>query len=94
MPLKDISDYDKLKNALLRRFEMTEEGFRRRFHIMAVTQVQQSPDDESPVGMSLATTSTCCFVKETHECKRHAIRMGRLRCLTIGSTKLLVEECQ
>ena len=32
MPLKDISDYEKLKNTLLRRFEMTEEGFRRKFH--------------------------------------------------------------
>ena len=28
MLLEDTSDHDKLKNALLRRFEMTEEGFR------------------------------------------------------------------
>ena len=28
MPTEDICDYTKLKNALLRRFEMTEEGFR------------------------------------------------------------------
>ena len=31
LPKEDALDYDKLKNALLQRFEMTEEGFRRRF---------------------------------------------------------------
>ena len=61
---------------------------------VAVTQVQQSPDDGSQVGMGLVTISICCLVEETHECKGHAIGMGRLRCPTIGSTKLLVEDSQ
>ena len=33
MPLEDILDNDKLKNALLRRFEMTEERFRRKLQL-------------------------------------------------------------
>ena len=31
MPLEDTNDYDKLKSALLKRFQMTEEGYRVRF---------------------------------------------------------------
>ena len=38
MPLEEIGNYDKLKNALLRHFEMTEDGFRRRFHSTRMTK--------------------------------------------------------
>jgi hypothetical protein len=31
MPTKDIKNYHKLKNALLKRYQLTEEGFRRKF---------------------------------------------------------------
>jgi hypothetical protein len=31
MPTKDIKNYNKLKNALLKRYQLTEEGFRRKF---------------------------------------------------------------
>jgi hypothetical protein len=31
MPVNDVNDYDKLKRALLKRYQLTEEGFRKRF---------------------------------------------------------------
>ena len=31
LPVEDTKDYDKLKEALLRRFRLTEAGFRERF---------------------------------------------------------------
>lgn len=31
LPEKEITDYEKLKQALLKRFNLTEEGFRTRF---------------------------------------------------------------
>jgi hypothetical protein len=31
MPANDVNDYEKLKQALLRRYQLTEEGFRKRF---------------------------------------------------------------
>jgi hypothetical protein len=32
MPVKDAFNFDKLKQALLERFELTEEGLRKKFH--------------------------------------------------------------
>lgn len=32
MPISDVDDYSKLKDALLKRFQLTEEGFRKKFH--------------------------------------------------------------
>ena len=43
MPTKDAFDYNKLKQALLLRFQFTEEGFRRRF------RESKSEDGETPL---------------------------------------------
>jgi len=42
LSLEDAKDYDILKNALLRRFNFTEEGFKRKFH-SAKPEVNEAP---------------------------------------------------
>jgi len=42
LSLEDANDYDILKNALLRRFNFTEEGFKRKFH-SAKPEVNEAP---------------------------------------------------
>ena len=42
LPVKDAQDYETLKDALLKRFNLTEEGFKQRF-ISATAETGEAP---------------------------------------------------